>query len=96
MRTRMFIIALASASLLSFGAYAKTGNHSSISQHGAFNVAGAGQFAAFGGTNNSSISQHGAFNFAATGQVAVFGGHNSSSVSQHGVGNVAVTSQTAF
>jgi hypothetical protein len=96
MKCRLFIATLASASLLSFAAYAGASNSGHISQHGFGNVAGIGQFAAFGGKNSSSISQYGVANTAVTGQTAVFGGRNNASVSQSGIGNIGVVSQTAF
>ena len=97
MKARIFLVTLAAASLLSFGALAAGGyNSSSVGQHGFGNVAGVGQVAGPNSSNTSHISQNGVSNFAVTGQTAVFGGSNTSSVSQSGAGNTAVTSQTAF
>jgi len=97
MKARTFLLTLASASLLSFGAFAAGGsNHSTVGQHGFGNVAGVGQVVGPNSSNTSHINQRGVDNFAVTGQLAVFGGSNTSSVSQSGFGNTAVTSQTAF
>jgi hypothetical protein len=95
MKGRIFIIALAAASLLSFNAFAGSANKSSISQSGYGNLAAIGQVASHHGTNSSSISQKGVHNFAITGQIATRGASNSSKVSQSGAGNVAVTVQFA-
>jgi hypothetical protein len=92
MKGRIFIVTLAAASLLSFGAMA--GNSSTIGQFGFYNHAGVAQSVGFG-SNKSSISQFGVNNTAITMQSAGWAGSNSSTVTQGGAGNVAVTVQSA-
>jgi hypothetical protein len=103
MRARIFIIALVSTSLLSFGAYARHGapapapgkNAASISQSGKADTAGIGQTAGPNSSNAASISQSGKADLGVTSQSA-WGGMNSSTTAQSGSHDVAVTSQSAF
>lgn len=98
MRTRIFIISLASASLLSFSAFAHSPgtNHGTISQTGSHDTAGIGQVAGPNSSNTASISQSGSHDMGVTGQAAMFGGKNTSTTTQSGSHDTAVTSQTAF